>query len=97
MTDNKMYFALWAEDINRYLHTGYNTNSITEVKEAVVDYISVDNDNPKNMNKTNLNSLLIMTGLSLDISDNEFIYLDKSEDETFRMRVGVKVHSCYLL
>lgn len=36
------YYALWDLQLNNYLNTGLNSRSIKELKDAFLDYISID-------------------------------------------------------
>ena len=63
---NQIYFGLWAEDIGKYLSTGYNSNSIDQLKRVLLGYVSIDTDNPEGIENSSLSQLLGMTGLALD-------------------------------
>jgi len=39
-----MYYALWDLQVHRYMGTGLNTQSLDELKECFLGYISVDFD-----------------------------------------------------
>lgn len=94
--DREIYFALWAEDICQYLHTGYNSKNLNKIHEALLNYISVDQDNPDNINSASIYQLLQMTGLSLDVSRSQFEYKDESENQVLFFRKGNQVHYSYL-
>lgn len=94
--EKEMYFALWAEDICHYLYTGYNSRSLNKVHEALLSYVSVDQDNPENISSASIHQLLQMTGLSLDVSCRQFEYKDQSENQTLQFRRDNQVHYSYL-
>lgn len=96
MKNHQNFFALWAEDINQYLHTGYNSKCMSEVHAALLSYVSVDQDNPENISSANIYQLLQMTGLSLDASYSKFEYSDESENQTLQFRKGNQIHYSYL-
>jgi hypothetical protein len=77
MAVKQLYFALWAEDIGQYLHTGYNANYLSEVESALRDYISVDEADNENYSNSSLMEIIRMTGLSLDYSKSEFLFQDE--------------------
>jgi hypothetical protein len=83
-----LYFALWAEDINQYLATGYNETNVAEVKRALIDYVSVDNDNPSMIDKAPLTGLLNMTGLQLDCSPTPFKTNNEIDEKPISIRTG---------
>lgn len=91
-----MYFALWAEDLCCYLHTGYNSRSLNKIHKQLLDYVSVDEDLHGNICSASIHQLLQMTGLSLDASCSEFKYKDQSENQTLQFRRGNKVHYSFL-
>lgn len=93
---HSLYFALWAEDINRYLHCGYNAKSINKIRVDILSYINEDQDNPEGLESASLLSLLKMTGLTLDVSYDEFNHLDFMEEYTLNVRRGGQVNNCYL-
>ena len=93
---NQTYFALWAEDINRYLSTAYNFRKISDVKKALLEYISVDQDNPENIYEADLIKILNMTGLTLEYSAEVFGYTDFENEIPISNRVGLKVNSAFL-
>ncbi len=94
--EKNLYFALWAEDINQYLHSGYNSQSLIEIRRALIDYSSVDQDNPKNIQSLDIYSLLQMTGLKLTVSESLYEYRDTLEENTLDFKYGYHVNSCYL-
>ncbi len=94
--ENQTYFALWAEDINRYLSTAYNFRKISNVQKALLEYISVDHDNPENIDEAELIQILNMTGLILEYSTEEFGYTDFENEMPISNRVGFKVNSAFL-
>lgn len=93
---SKIFFALWAEDINRYLFTGYNAQSISEIYKALQDYISVDQDESIDNDYLSLSEILKMTGLMLDVSKTPFLFLDDAEERTSMFRSGKIVHEGFL-
>ena len=95
--NDKRFFALWAEDINRYLHTAYNTQSLSEVYEALQGYISVDQVDSIDNDSLSLYEIIGMTGLTLDVSEHPFEYLDSLEEEASTFRSGNPVNKCYLI
>ena len=91
------YFALWAEDINQYLNCGYNSQTLSSLKKSLLDYISQDHDNPKNIDEFELSSLLGMTGLSLDYDHKLFSYRNrKYERLPSNIRSGHPVNKAFL-
>lgn len=96
MIRGQLYFALWAEDIGQYLHTGYNANTLNEIEIMLRDYISVDETEEINYDHLNLFQIIQMTGLSLDYSVSEFIFLDEFSDQTLNRRIGVEVPNSFL-
>lgn len=94
--ENQPYFALWAEDINRYLSTAYNCTKISDVKRALLEYISVDQDNSENIYEAELIQILNMTGLILEYSIREFGYTDIENEMPISNRVGFKVKSAFI-
>ncbi len=91
-----MYFALWADDINKYLNTCYNCDSLSEIRRGILEYVSVDQDNPKDINSFSILKLLKMTGLELDCNSTKFAYNGILENEPASFRAGHKVEKCYL-
>ena len=94
--ENQIYFALWAEDINRYLSTAYNFRKISDVQKAILEYISVDQDNPENIYEAELIQILNMTGLILEYSTKEFGYANIEDEMPISSRVGFKVNSAFI-
>ena len=92
---NQIYFALWAEDINKYLSTAYNFRKISEVQQALFEYISFDQDNPENIDEAGMIQILNMTGLILEYSTKEFEYTDFENEVPISTRVGFKVNSAF--
>lgn len=97
MKKDKTYFALWADDINKYLSTCYNCDSLSEIKKGIIEYISVDQDNLIENNNFSILTLLKMTGLELDYNPIKFDYNDIFDDEPALLRTGEKVQECYLV
>lgn len=91
-----IYFGLWADDIGKYLSTGYNATSIKELRSSLLNYISVDNDNPEGSSDATVFQILNMTGLSLDYKCEEFPYKKDNDVEPIALRVGKKVHKAFI-
>lgn len=94
--NSQIYFALWAEDINQYLNTAYNSSKLSEVREELLVYISQDNDNPKYFKNSQLSKLLGMTGLSLDCKDCTFPYRNEIYELPSDKRLGNVVKRSFL-
>ena len=94
--ETRIFFALWAEDINAYLSTGYNLCKLSDIKNALIDYISVDQDNPEKISDEPISHILAMTGLGLDFLQKSFIYRNKGCDEPYNARIGNKVHAAFI-
>lgn len=95
--NQKTYFALWAEDINQYLNCGFNSQTLSSLKKSLLDYVSQDHDNPKNVNDLKLSSLLGMTGLTLDFDKKPFTYrINNFEDLPTNIRAGYPVNEAFL-
>lgn len=93
--NTNIYFGLWADDIGKYLSTGYNTTSMNNLRSALLNYVGSDNDNPKGLNAATVNQILAMTGLSLDYKCEEFPYKNENDEEPVALRVGEKIHKAY--
>jgi hypothetical protein len=91
MIKRQLHFALWAEDIGQYLHTGYNTPTIKKIDMALRSYISVDETEEEKYNQLSLLQILQMTGLTLDYSITDFTFLDDHSEQTLNCRAGIKV------
>lgn len=96
MIEKRLHFALWAEDIGQYLHTGYNVKSLNEVEAALRNYISVDETEGIDYAHLSLLEIIQMTGLSLDYSKSNFNFMDECSDKTLNYRKGVKVPCSFL-
>lgn len=96
MDNRTLYFALWAEDINQYMHTGYNSKRLSEIEYNLRDYVSVDETGEENHENLNLYDLVVMTGLALDYSETPFEYLDEMNHETSHYRKGNLVNVSFL-
>jgi hypothetical protein len=95
--NKQIYFALWAEDINQYLSCGFNSQSLSSIKESLLDYVSQDHDNPKNINELEISSLVGMTGLMLDFDYKPFNYRSNyPQDIPTNIRAGFPVNKAYL-
>lgn len=93
---NQIYFALWAEDINQYLNTSYNMRSLGVVRKTLLEYISIDQDNPENIENANLATILGMAGLQLDCKNKPFRYKNDITNEPLNNRHGKKVNEYFL-
>jgi hypothetical protein len=93
---SEIYFGLWAEDIGKYLSAGYNTSSVSELRKALLTYVSVDTDNPEEVDTSSLVQLLGMTGLSLDYRSSQFPYRDEVDEEPTDLRIGKKVNKAFI-
>jgi hypothetical protein len=87
MENHSGYYALWANDINKYLNSGYNSKSLEEVYYSLLNYISIDSENPVNTKIKDISLLLKMTGLELDFQKEPFMYNNKFEEITSSYRV----------
>lgn len=96
MIEERLYFALWAEDIGQYLRTGYNAKSLREVETALRDYISVDETEGINYSHLSLLEIIKMTGLSLDYSKYNFNFKGECSEKTLNYRKGLKVPFSFL-
>lgn len=96
MIEQQVYFALWAEDIGQYLHSGYNSNTLSEVEEALRNYVSVDENGDVSYDHLTLFECIQMTGLSLDYSKSDFKFLDELSDQTLNQRKGSEVPVSFL-
>lgn len=96
MIDKQLYFALWAEDISQYLHTGYNARSISEIESALRDYISVDETENECYSNLSIINIIHMTGLVLDYSKSGFLYQDDCFGKTSTYRTGSIVPISFL-
>lgn len=94
--NNHLYFALWAEDINQYLNTAYNSTKLNEVREYLLEYVSQDNENPKGFKKFELLHLLGMTGLSLEYCESPFPYKNELFEIPSNQRIGKLVERSFL-
>lgn len=95
MGNHSGYFALWANDINKYINSGYNSKSLEEVYYSLLSYISVDIENPQNTGIKDISLLLKMTGLELDCKKEPFIYRNEFQEITSNYRVGKKANYCF--
>lgn len=91
-----MYFALWANDINCYLNTGFNNETLSSIRKSILDYVSVDQDNPNDISNFSTYTLLKMTGLELDYCLKKFKYKNSVEDEPSSFRVGKQVRNSFI-
>lgn len=91
-----LYFALWAEDINQYLNTAYNSSKLSEVKKYLLEYVSQDSDNPKDLKELELMPLLGMTGLSLEYREKPFPYRNELLEVPSGRRIGKLVETSFL-
>lgn len=69
---SKKNYALWAEDINSFLHSGYNSTTLQEIQSSLKEYVKSDQERYDEECPTELDSLLRMTGLSLHYSKIPF-------------------------
>jgi putative NIF3 family GTP cyclohydrolase 1 type 2 len=90
MIKQPLYFALWAEDISQYIHSGYNSKTLGAIEEALRSYVSVDETNDINHSHLSLFQIIKMTGLTLDFSESEFSFLDELSDRTLNQRKGIE-------
>lgn len=95
-SSERLYFALWANDINKYLRAGYNFRTLSEMRDALLEYVSVDQDNPINIDQLDLIDLLHMTGLQLDYNKTPFPFIDEVKEITLDYRKGKKVNTSFL-
>lgn len=96
MNNSKLHFALWAEDIGQYLHTGYNSKTLTEIESSLREYVSIDESENERYGDLNILNILQMTGLSLDYSESAFHYRDGYMDRTQTYRIGNTVPNSFL-
>lgn len=96
MNNRKLHFALWAEDIRQYLHTGYNATTLAEIESSLRDYVSIDESENEKYSDLNILEILQMAGLALDYSESAFHYLDDCMDRTQTYRIGNAVPNSFL-